>query len=99
MTAQHTPGPWRVEVWNYHVLYEHVPTIVAAQDIVAEATSLCGMDSDREDERAANARLIAAAPEMLEALIITAKSHGFATLNPVAQRRVNEAIDKATRED
>lgn len=53
----HTPGPWVVDDTEYI-------------DIVAPAGRVAMLDSDALDHRAiaANARLIAAAPLMLEAL-------------------------------
>lgn len=63
MTSTHTPGPWRVDPrgvgtpWNIGT---------DTQD-VALAGQLVG-DSLRQPTRAANARLIAAAPEMRDAL-------------------------------
>jgi hypothetical protein len=48
--AQHTPGPWRVDVHN---------NVVAAGGLVAFPGIAAGFD------QAANARLIAAAPELL----------------------------------
>jgi len=90
MTAQHTPGPWKIT------------TASGGREIAESITGrlLCEVyNAPGTDNREANARLIAACPAMLEALIIVSKSSGFARLNPVAQRRVNEAIDKATREE
>jgi hypothetical protein len=70
MTTKHTPGPWavlrRVDaiVDNLIVRSDGVPRIgeEGFRDRVAEATWL---DSDEETE--ANARLIAAAPDLLAA--------------------------------
>ena len=54
--AEHTPGPWRVK---YH---ESSPDQIAA--VVSDHDLICAMPIDRN----ANARLIAAAPELLAAL-------------------------------
>jgi hypothetical protein len=70
-THKHTPGPWTVEDWEYKVKgREHVPVIVStgSNDAVAEALGLWRNGEDSEEERNANARLIAAAPDLLEAL-------------------------------
>ncbi len=64
MTAKHTPGPWH---W-----FTHSPTVV----FIDEGDGIVGIawtgDPDGTEtpleEEIANARLIAAAPEMLEAL-------------------------------
>jgi hypothetical protein len=59
MTEQHTPGPWFVTP-DGHAVYE--------KDVFGyRADTICGLPS-RSDSRAANARLIAAAPELLTAL-------------------------------
>jgi len=60
MTAQHTPGPWRLHPVN--------DTAVIAMD----GTGVAGMAGDYDDTDTwpimeANARLIAAAPDMLAA--------------------------------
>lgn len=59
MSAQHTPGPWSVEkgakgLW--------IGADALACRTVAVTTNYCG-----DEQRLANARLIAAAPELLEA--------------------------------
>lgn len=60
MSAKHTPGPWDARSFNGGVF---------AQDVFV--ASVYGDDPDcRPDDRMrANARLIAAAPELLDALI------------------------------
>jgi hypothetical protein len=58
-THTHTQGPWQIQFWN----------ITNGDDSIGELFSLWDeYGEDREAERLANARLIAAAPEMLEAL-------------------------------
>lgn len=56
MTAKHTSGPWMIRAERYRFIhvYAHVGGIAHLDTIDAEG--------------AANARLIAAAPDMLEAL-------------------------------
>ena len=59
METKHTPGPWRYEAGT--------KTIRAAR----ENYWLCSMDSfDGAVDHEANARLIAAAPELLAALMV-----------------------------
>lgn len=58
----YTPGPWRI-VGPVMVMNE------SCDELIAKVECLFG----RKDDAAANARLIAAAPEMLEALIAGAK--------------------------
>ena len=96
MSTQHTPGPWSVDamgnVWSADTkvceMSEH-PVIMSG----------CYREKT-DDEHRANARLIAAAPEMLEALKMSLKigdgcSRGF--LNEV-QKQARAAIAKATGE-
>lgn len=60
----HSPAPWTVEpeIWGEDGHYEE-PQIVAANGITGVATIRVGSGCDE-----ANARLIAAAPDLLEAL-------------------------------
>ena len=65
MKAKHTPGPW-------HVLREHGCAFqIADHDDSSKASILATrfMWEEKEQEMAANGRLMAAAPELLEALI------------------------------
>jgi len=68
VTKQHTPGPWFVTP-DGHAVYE--------KDVFGyRADTICGLPS-RSDSRAANARLIAAAPDLLAALeSLVAKNYG-----------------------
>ncbi len=72
MSAAHTPGPWspyfnRSEVSGVHIVW----SIDSAQRISicgSQSQEHLGSDAILEDECRANARLIAAAPELLDAL-------------------------------
>lgn len=98
MTAKHTPGPWAVLPeeadkdylrirgtrlgCRYKVANVHMPRLWESHDVMR----------DRENaESWANARLIAAAPELLEALIAitTVRCDG---MDPTP---INEAYEKA----
>ena len=61
MNTKHTPGPWTATLAN---------TIIPAKRtrIIATAWRNSELPSIPEEEQAANAKLIAAAPELLEAL-------------------------------
>jgi len=64
---KHTPGPWKVTDGKT------LGTLIEAKPyrdgyIVARVNSTKGMAPDGDENREANANLIAAAPEMLEAL-------------------------------
>lgn len=68
-THTHTSGPWMVQTWNYQDRHRrNVPVIVAKSDAICELYNLWDRENDREPERLANARLITAAPELLDAL-------------------------------
>ena len=74
-THTHTTGPWKVENWKYNeslILWRRdgVPTIVGGHDAIAEILNLYRPDDDAtgESEAMANARLIASAPELFDAL-------------------------------
>lgn len=63
----HTPGPWRAEPWTYDEGRRVVLTIQTDNDAVAQILDLWCPD-DRKAESEANARLIAAAPMLLDEL-------------------------------
>ncbi len=70
MTAKHTPGPWWVE--TEADAGEDEPTLyVCHSGTVCEVTTICNFGPSHWatiDTREANARLIAAAPDLLDAL-------------------------------
>jgi len=66
-THTHTSGPWRVENWIYQNARE-VVTIQTDKDAIATACNLWRDGDDSTFEVMANARLIAAAPDLLAAL-------------------------------
>lgn len=67
--SKHTPGPWKVDS------YETVTIKAEKEDKIAMLTWLKGPYGDlgrkSDEEVKANARLIASAPELLEALKVT----------------------------
>lgn len=89
MTHKHTPGPWVISgssIWNtetHRAIY----------------ASGCKPISKRDEEGQANARLIAAAPDLLEALELA-----LANLKPkysqdhIVVKKLTEAIAKANGE-
>lgn len=87
MSKKFTPGPWEAKNWSCHA-----PTTVMAADrtVIAECAGL-GRDAD---ECIADARLIAAAPEPLEALQFVMSAHGEQLDTAFAQAQA--AIAKAT---
>jgi hypothetical protein len=96
METKHTPGPW--EIHGEAILGPHVGL---------SRKLICYVSSHREkpapEVNTANARLIAAAPELLGALQVCADyigdtygAAGYATM-PSAGRRALAAIAKATQ--
>lgn len=98
MKAQHTPGPWKMEEWRYPTASP--PRVELA--IQNDRRRILVLDADESgdnpyiipwDEAKANARLIAAAPDMLEALAkIAVTPSSFIDIRQVARA----AIAKAT---
>jgi hypothetical protein len=91
--SKHTPGPWQIKR-HFDPGYK----FISAQKHTALAQVVwCMEDEDRSPECEANAHLIAAAPELLEAL-----EKVFTVMNddmPVGLRKVwYEAIAKARGE-
>lgn len=67
MTTQHTPGPWTIKFFRS---IEPNHALICAEDwhdFASVVVRFCGDDTD-DATGLANARLIAAAPELLEAL-------------------------------
>ncbi len=103
----HTPGPWNVCETGYAVYYVN-PKIEAGDEsieddshdsIVADTQNMGYLSGIPDEDRLANARLIAAAPDLLAALIKMVDSmtdqewgtHGHA----MADREARAAIAKA----
>lgn len=64
MKPKHTPGPWTIEQWSAMQLeVAHGNLVVCGKDGKANAFLI-----GTEKQQSANARLIAAAPELLEAM-------------------------------
>jgi hypothetical protein len=91
MSAKHTPGPWRVDYKDMHgqqvVMNDHIEIATCWHHCVGSI----------EKEMDANVRLIAAAPELLEALqaIIGLPAH---PMRKKAVEIARAAVAKATGE-
>jgi hypothetical protein len=71
MSAKHTPGPWFIhpsnsEEWSCHILSPNAPKW--PYDTIASIREMYGENCTTPGAHSANARLIAAAPDLLEAL-------------------------------
>jgi hypothetical protein len=72
--GKHTPGPWRVTYpggFNYKVIPHYGPCVCVVDGTYADLMT----SEEHEVEHIANAKLIAAAPELLEALIALEKAN------------------------
>lgn len=68
MSAQPTPGPWHADLHHTRRMGGRDYGFVRAKAIVPVAAVPLGVGGMSEDEGRANARLIAASPDLLEAL-------------------------------
>jgi hypothetical protein len=96
---KHTPGPWGIS--------SESPTIVKQYDFLGETNVIIGSASGypgssfftSDDEAVHNARLIAAAPELLEVLMLVEDRFGAHCIDPLPLdlcERIAAAIAKAT---
>lgn len=80
--SKHTPGPWHVD--------PEYPTSVQGRDAGPGTPMICEMFTSSQfvspAEQRANARLIAAAPELLSVLIQAVESSGFSLSGPTDSR-------------
>lgn len=86
MKTEHTPGPWTIagDCDRLSVVQENSDNANACDGVRRVALVTCGdFEFPDYDEHSANARLIAAAPELLEALeLITAHYDDLSKSNP-----------------
>ena len=89
--ATHTSGPWAVD-------YEG-PAHLSIEDKAGRVLAFCNLQNEDGDEDEANAHLIAAAPDLLEALRNVAETMSGADYSHVKQDMVRaicrRAISKA----
>jgi hypothetical protein len=88
MSKQHTPGPWAVEVDKHGA-------VTVYEAVTMQNLDICEMGGNTND--GSNARLIAAAPDLLEALNTWLKQYSaeeYEDCPEVVQTRA--AIAKAT---
>ena len=92
---QHTPGPWAID---YHGTIGHIKTLHNPEEhtktVIKYRYNLCE-EILTEEEIQANARLIVAAPEMLEVLI---NVYGLYLEYDICwdNRPIKQVIEKAT---
>lgn len=94
MTTKHTPGPWRIGKHYGAVVADHpVPEISGSDHVEAYGGHMVG-----ESIAPRNRALIAAAPELLEALQVVRRSVGWQVMHPETQALIDAAIAKASTE-
>ena len=109
MNTKHTPGPWSYE-WSDYGGYDCMWSVHTVDgpdgEEIAQMHAMHPLTHDRDETQEANARLIAAAPEMLAALEHVRGEIGAWKNEPecncedcVMLRPVYAAIAKATGED
>lgn len=101
--SNHTPGPWTFngsreygEVRFYISQADGAPYTPHYSDVATLIAET--VNDERKSIQKANARLIAAAPEMLEVLIEVIET-GFNVADTPTLKRVRAVIAKATREE
>ena len=101
-----TPGPWHIEKWNPQAIFSRIGTHVASatHGDGRNAFSIGKLtDSCQNDDPEANARLIAAAPDLLAACEAALAERANVGLNrphwtPGVTERLQAAIAKAKGE-
>ena len=74
---KHTPGPWKADVYDYPLADTgDYCTSFLVLDSQGDTIATCDYTKDEDDETVANLNLLAAAPELLEALL-WCKSQGW----------------------
>jgi hypothetical protein len=98
MNTKHTPGPWIVAFEATEVSGVNVRFDVSSEHRISICTGQSQEhlgDGINEDECRANARLIAAAPELLQALQMVARSSFMPTVG-TTREAIEAAIAEAT---
>jgi hypothetical protein len=91
MSAKHTPGPWRPEFGN-----NLARVIAGAEHEIAEVPMLRSTNAEVDQNRdvmIANARLIAAAPDLLQALQLL-EEFATATVKQLGPTSRPEMLDR-----
>ena len=99
--AKHTPGPWELQkpLFGEQHIYVHSENSVNGRKVLSGRQHICVVPYEGKKGAAAyhemfnaNARLIAAAPELLEELIMMLDAYEI----PAVRARARAAIAKAT---
>lgn len=91
MSTEHTPGPWRTHRPHHGTIYIDAPI---GNGMLQEVAAIGPTEGAGQQE--ANARLIVAAPELLEALK-TARAYGSDSWSEWITEKVDAALVKAEK--
>lgn len=97
MTAKHTPGPWsifRPKIENHRLGIESNAGSIVVWGYKEDPVDCAGVFGDDPEEAHANARLIAAAPDLLETLELVRASW---ELTDELRAKIEAVINKATK--
>ncbi|MDB5350989.1 MAG: hypothetical protein JWN86_2236 [Planctomycetota bacterium] len=110
--TKHTPGPWAIQknVWHErpkeltlvapdrrHSSYRTIHPVKEGGELAKYPIAMMNGDPRPRSENEANARLIAAAPELLEALEVILGSDGY-EVDCIGRDMVRAAVAKARGE-
>lgn len=96
--SKHTPGPWAQHPSFPWIIKQDMRPIADPADCVTVCNTTAHESSGffpTPDEGRANARLIAAAPDMLRALVMAREELACGNVNSAAER-IAYAIERAT---
>jgi hypothetical protein len=99
MKTKHTPGPWKYEKWDSlaGIKFDRYEILVDYKHPFLDKVTIANV-GDAIEEKEANARLIAAAPQMLAALeLIATCEKEVGRMNSVMYLAAMQAIKKATQ--
>jgi hypothetical protein len=89
--AKHTPAPWFTHREGFSTVYVEA---CLRQGVVQEVAA-CGPTEAGAEQQEANARLIAAAPELLESLILMVRTHDEPAESMLQEMKEQQWLAKA----
>ena len=103
MKTKHTPGEWKVIIENNFPIEIHAKAIYNSElDSMMDGDQVCIISEEYNEievpfeEQQANAKLIAAAPEMLDVLLELCENNIHLKVQGATFKRIKMAIKKAT---
>lgn len=97
MNVQHTPGPWEWDDMRTKLVGHKGAKVLQDGEGMWDLCSCVAVVDDKPERARSNARLIAAAPDLLEALKLADAMLSGANMNAnVVEQKVRAAIAKAT---